>query len=123
MAADILETPANKLATDTSGDVELVSAEQSELAAAAAISPPSAATIAAQTAAAILETPANKLATDGSGDVSSSPPSRPSWRSPAPIMARAVGRRRRKSRAWNFPMRPFTAPMQPIAVVDQLQTR
>ena len=41
VAADILETPANKLATDTSGDVELVSAEQSELAAAAAISPPS----------------------------------------------------------------------------------
>ena len=72
IAAAILETPANKLATDAGGNVAannlpgdyLSSGEQSELAAAAAVAP-SAATI----AAAILATPADKLATDTSGNV------------------------------------------------------
>jgi hypothetical protein len=47
----------------------LSSAEQSELAAAAAVSPPSAGTIATAVAADILATPANKLSTDASGNV------------------------------------------------------
>jgi hypothetical protein len=54
-AAAILLTPANKLATNASGDVSLESADQTAIATAAA--------------AAILVTPANKLATTASGEV------------------------------------------------------
>ena len=122
VAADILETPANKLATDTSGDVELVSAEQSELAAAAAISPPSAATIAAQTAAAILETPANKLATDSSGDVTLiSAEQAELAKSGTAIIAPAVGVAPAKLQGVELPDAAlYGAYATTIAVVDQL---
>ncbi len=79
-ATGVLATPANKLASNSSGQVPvsnlpsdyLSSTEQTELAATNTVAPPSAATIATAAAAAILTTPANKLATNSSGQVPAS---------------------------------------------------